>query len=96
MAEINDLVNTCGEWASKVFDKATPESICAHLRKEVLELSEKPYDAEEAADCILLILHLAYKQNWDLQHEIIRKLKINKQRIWGDINVEGFVEHVRE
>jgi hypothetical protein len=92
----NDMVHEVGTWGTKVFTTATPDSICAHLRKEVLELSAKPDDEEEGADCILLIYHLAHRQGWNLEQAVRNKFEKNKKRKWGAPDADGVCEHVRE
>lgn len=91
---LNSMIDRCGAWAERNFPKSTPESICEHLRREVIELTERPNDSEEAADCILLLFHLAYKNNWNLEQAIIDKFEKNKARKWGRPDVQGVVEHV--
>jgi NTP pyrophosphatase (non-canonical NTP hydrolase) len=80
---LNDLIHRCGTWADSTFTKATPASICEHLRREVGELIDAPHDAEEAADCMLLLFHLAHKQGWNLEQAVINKFEKNKARSWG-------------
>jgi hypothetical protein len=91
---LNDLSDRVGKWAVTVFTKATPQSICEHLRREVIELTEHPDDVEEAADCMLLLLHLAYRQGWNLEQAIINKHEKNQQRSWGLPDAQGVVEHI--
>lgn len=96
MSYLNNMVSECGTWADETFSKATPESICKHLTKEVKELSDNNNDVEEAADCILLIFHLAHKRNWNLEQAVVNKFIINQGRAWGKPDADGVVEHVRE
>lgn len=91
---INDLVHKVGVWSNKTFDRATPSSILAHLKLEVQELSDNPTDVEEAADCVLLLFHLAHKQGWNLEQAIFNKFYKNQNRRWGEPNPDGVVEHI--
>lgn len=83
-----------GTWADSVFTQSTPQSVCAHLSDEVVELKEAPDDPSEAADCLLLLLHLAHKQGFDLLAEAQRKHEINTQRNWGRPDERGVVKHI--
>lgn len=84
-----------GEWGDKTFPGSTPNSVVAHLIKEIIELSES-HDPEEGADCLLLLLHHAHKYGYDLLTEARKKFEINKKRRWGEPNKDGVVEHIRE
>lgn len=86
--------NEVGTWGDKTFPGGTPESIVAHLRREVKELAAS-HDPEEAADCFLLLLHHAHRAGYDLLAEARKKLEINKKRQWGEPDENGIVEHIR-
>lgn len=83
-----------GEWADATFPRSTPATILAHLRREVGELSAAPADGDEAADCVLLLLHLAHKTGFDLAERVNRKFLANTRRTWGEPDAAGVVEHV--
>jgi len=85
-----------GEWASKTFPQATNQSITEHLKREVNELSNSKdsCDTSEAADCLLILLHHAHKNGYDLLSEAKSKFEINKKRKWGKPDKLGVVEHV--
>jgi len=99
---MNKLQQEVGTWAEGVFTQATPATIVAHLRREVEELATAsqgtPNAAElaEAADCLLLLFHLAHKRGYDLLEAARYKFAINRERQWGKPDAEGVVEHVRE
>lgn len=89
--EVND-------WACKTFPASTKHSKISHLKKELAELeaATDPEDiAEEAADCLILLLHLAGEFKFDLLAKARHKLAINKKRQWGAPDCNGVVEHVR-
>jgi NTP pyrophosphatase (non-canonical NTP hydrolase) len=98
---MNDFQNRVGMWAESVFTRATPGSIVAHLRREVEELGAATHlgpwedEVEEAADCLLLLLHLAHKRGYSLLAAATAKFGENQQRRWGQPDAEGVVEHVR-
>ena len=71
-----------GEWGERTFPEGTPDSVVAHLRREVKELAES-HDPEEAADCFILLLQHAHLGGYDLIIEAFKKFNINKGRKWG-------------
>lgn len=95
-----------GQWASSTFSKATNETIIAHLKREIEELDIATIHAktntgltgigEEAADCVLLILHLCERNRIDLAYHIKRKHWRNQRRTWGEPDAQGVVEHIAE
>jgi hypothetical protein len=84
-----------GERGDAVFPGGTPDSVVAHLKKEVEELAES-HNPEEAADCLLLLLHHAHRCGYDLMIEAFKKFEINKKRKWGEPDESDVVEHIRE
>jgi NTP pyrophosphatase (non-canonical NTP hydrolase) len=91
---MNTFQKNIKEWGLKTFPMATKDSIICHLQKEVKELKES-YNPEEAADCFILLCHLANKLGCDLLEEAEKKMVINKQRKWGKPDKDGVVEHIR-
>jgi len=91
----DDVQHECGSWAEKQFPASTPSSVLKHFEKEVKELlaSGKP---EEVADCVLLLIHYAFKKNFSLYQEIMKKFEVNQNRKWGKPDKDGVTEHVRE
>ena len=96
---LQELQDHIVSWADRTFGKQrTPESIVAHLKKEVQELSEKPYDLEEYADVGILWLNAAAKAGYrlnDLTAAMISKHAENVGRKWGSPDKDGICEHVR-
>jgi hypothetical protein len=90
-----------GVWAERTFTASTPGSVVAHLRREVEELGAAtmlgPVEDEmaEAADCLLLLLHLAHKRRFSLLGAAQRKFEEVQERQWGETDAEGVVEHQR-
>jgi NTP pyrophosphatase (non-canonical NTP hydrolase) len=90
-----------GVWAEWTFAQSTPGSVVAHLRREVEELGAAtmlgPVEDEmaEAADCLLLLLHLAHKRRFSLLGAAQRKFEEVQERQWGETDAEGVVEHQR-
>lgn len=104
MSDLDDLQFAVGTWATTTFPRATPTSIVAHLKRECDELARAIAQderspaavAEEAADCLLLLLHLADTLDFSLLDATEDKQHTNEDRTWGTPDREGVVEHVRE
>jgi Protein of unknown function (DUF550) len=87
-------------WAEKTFPGQPIEAKIKHLKKEVeLELLVKPSDISEMADCLLLLLDIAGKQQVDahtLFEAAVAKFRINQARAWGPPDADGVCEHIRD
>ena len=101
------LQEETGRWGDATFPLSTPESVMAHLTDEIDELADEigayvrsPVSetrsalAEEAADCLLLLYHIAHKCGFDLEAAAREKLDKNRQRSWGEPDARGVVRHV--
>lgn len=84
-----------GTWGDHTFGRSTPQSVLAHLRDELDELTAS-LSPEEAADCLLLLLHFAHKRDFSLADEAKRKFAINLSRTWGEPDERGVVRHIVE
>lgn len=98
MSDLAELQRTVGEWGASVFSQATNDSILRHLRDEANELvSAASPDAlaEEAADVLLLLLHLAHRNGFSLFDAAVVKHAVNTKRTWeADDNGRGYRKHV--
>lgn len=94
--DFRELASEIVAWQRETFPKATPESIVAHLAREVLELADDPFDREEAADVLHLLIGLAAVVGFDLVEALRVKFERNKARRWGGPDASGVVEHVSE
>ncbi len=101
---LNEITELAGRWANKTFapdGEYIGRNIVEHLKSEVVELAEDPTDMEEVADCMLLLMHLAY-QNFvhhggePARNAVLGKLQVNMKRKWGKRNEKGFCEHIRD
>lgn len=82
-------------WAHKTFPASNDRAKLNHLAKEVEELRDDP-SAEEAADCLLILLHFAGAHGFDLYDAALAKFGKVQKRKWGKPGKDGVVEHVRE
>lgn len=98
--KLNELQRDVCAWADSVFGaNRTPHGCIAHLIKEVEELRASPYDAEEYADCLMLLLNAANQAGMSGDALIIatrNKLETNKLRRWGPVDENGISEHIRK
>lgn len=100
MTEFGRFQEEAGRWSDSVFGvDRNPRGPIAHLKKEVDELLDNPYDDMEYADCLMLILDAARCAGIpadDLLNTAWDKLAINRDlRDWGKPDADGVVEHVR-
>lgn len=100
-ADLDWFQRAVGEWADRTFPESSRASITAHLGEEVTELQSVSQgtgwfaDAEEeAADCLLLLLHYAHKQGFSLLGAARAKHAINQRRTWeADHGGKGYWKH---
>lgn len=101
------LQDETGTWGDETFPLSTARSVMDHLTDEIVELDDEVNAflteasperraalAEEAADCYLLLLHIAHKCGFDLESAARAKLERNRARIWGEPDARGVVRHV--
>ncbi len=101
------LQEEVGTWGDMTFPLSTPRSVMAHLADEIVELADEidaftdhPDEptraalAEEAADCFLLLMHIAHKCRFDLVAAANAKFEKNRQRSWGEPDARGVVRHL--
>lgn len=100
--EMRKFQKEVGEWGVETFPNADNESITNHLSDEVEELDLAAYPdldgvrvdwPEEAADCFMLLLHLAHRNGFDLLDEARKKFEVNKQRTWNTDSGNGYTRH---
>lgn len=83
------------QWCRATFPQGTVWGILTHLERELAELCQRPHDAHEIADVVILCCALAEWQGIDLDAAVRAKLAINRTRTWGQPDAEGAIEHVR-
>ena len=97
---LDDLQRRIGEWGDRTFPESTLNSIIAHFNAEAAELNEaatfspRPQLAEEAADCLLLLLHIAHREGFSLWEAANVKRLVNEARTWEtDAGAKGYRKH---
>jgi NTP pyrophosphatase (non-canonical NTP hydrolase) len=101
VVDLDTLQREDGEWANRTFPNASNDTIMSHLTEEVEELSNAAHIdngtigniEEEAADCLLLLLHLAHRNHFSLFEEAQKKFEINKKRTWNVKAPGGHTKH---
>jgi len=94
--DLSSIQETTGSWAEQHFPGMTNEAIWEHLHREVKELSYE-FSPEEAADCFLILLHLAHKNKFNLLAEALKKYKVNTERKWAtEPDAQGVYPHIEE
>lgn len=84
------------EWQNETFPNATVESKLHHLKEEVEELLETPYDESEYADAFLLLWGAWAKQGKTFEQPmdaVDAKMEINRNREWGNPDENGVIKH---
>lgn len=103
MSDLDTMQQRVGEWANRTFPESNTHTILAHLRDEIGELTAAETDAplarelhqEEAADCLLLLLHYAHRRRFSLFDAAVGKAAINEQRQWQTVkNDRGYFSHI--
>ncbi len=87
-------------FSDETFGKERPYTApLHHLKKEIEETIESG-DAEEYADCLLLLCDSFRKRHPELDADDLieiayQKIKTCRQRKWGDPDENGVIEHIR-
>jgi NTP pyrophosphatase (non-canonical NTP hydrolase) len=95
-----------GEWHTETFPNISMYTHVKHMQKELYELRESlvflannklgsENVAEEADDLYIMLLSLAHRIGFDLQESAKNKFAELKTRTWGEPDVDGVIEHVR-
>lgn len=105
MNDLDQMQQRVGDWGNRTFPESTTRTILAHLKDEIKELDDVDKliplatDAhqEEAADCLLLLLHFAHRRGFSLFDAAVVKAAINEKRVWQtEKNASGYFGHVTE
>lgn len=101
--DLDDFQHRVAEWGNRTFPLSNRRSKTRHLINEVYELERETSlvdhqparIAEEAADCLLLLLHICAEQGVSLAAAAEAKFAEVQTRTWGPADADGVVEHVR-
>ena len=103
VADTDVLQRDIAEWSDRQFGTHERRGgMLAHFFKECMELANARNNgddtaiAEEAADCVMLLLDWAEHSGYSLRDLVRNKLEICKRRRWGSVTADGSVEHIRE
>ncbi len=100
MTRLGEIVRAVVEWQRATFDVRSPSGLVEHLRQEVDELSVDPTDAEELADCLILLVGIADAAGVGidgLEVATSKKLEKNRRRTWRKPDpTTGVIRHDRE
>ena len=100
---LDEMQAEIGAWGNETFPQSTPDTIMAHFQEEAEELVLAAYVApdgvgpyeEEAADCLLLLLHFAHRKGFSLFDAAMTKMAVNRQRQWKTTpEAAGHFKHV--
>lgn len=91
-----------GVWGQATFPRSSIHSIAQHFREEADEFHAAisscvptlDHADEEAADCVLLLLHYCYRRNVSLMDLMQKKMETNRVRKWADVEGRGYAKHV--
>jgi hypothetical protein len=87
-------------WQRRTFENYTPESSLAHLVKETDEIRREPYDMEEWADGMFLLLQGADRVSQITGESLLNYMRLkfvkNLNREWHEPDAEGVILHKEE
>ena len=98
-----ETCTTIGEWASQTFgDAGCNARVAARANEEMAELlraatSDKSPEEiiVEAADVVIILARLAYRNGFEGWEEVEKKMAINRARVWRKDGT-GHGYHVRD
>lgn len=91
--DLRDITAAITEWCDEVYPTRTRDHMIEKLREEFEELAEKPLDAWEMADIMIILLDLCHHLGFDIAKIIHHKMDINRNRSW-EITEKGILKHV--
>lgn len=91
------------EWSTRTFGPGPrTKGVIDHIRKELIEIEEAPYDLEEWVDVLILALDGAWRAGYtpaEIASQYQAKMMTNFDRTWPDWRQYGedqAIEHVRD
>lgn len=92
MKTLDEVQAEIGAWQDATFPNGTIAGAIAHLEEEIKEFAVSG-SAEEAADCLLLLIACANKLGISLAAAVEAKMVINRGRQW-DAGERGYRKHI--
>lgn len=98
--QYHELAAAWAAWADSVWGDRTgqPQGTLNHLKEEVQELINAPFDAAEYADCFALLVDAARMADIPPEKLLLAveaKLEVNKKRDWGPVDADGVSHHIK-
>lgn len=93
---IRSLFAEIAAWRDKTFPNRTEETILNHLRDEVNTELHEGCEAEEIADCILLLIGYSEFRGIDPWEEVSKKFQKNLARKWEWNEEIGTFTHIKD
>jgi len=92
--DITEITNDIQSWLDTVFPDRHPDVVISKLMDELEEWKDRPTDAWEMADILIIILDLCHIYGIDPAKAIYWKMDRNRRRQWRFI--DGKLQHVEE
>lgn len=93
---IEELQKLISEWADEVFpDRTVRGSLAKLMTEELPELCTDLTDPDEYADVVIMVLDLAHQMGINVQEAVLRKMEINRTRVWKRDPDSGFYKHIK-
>lgn len=83
ISDIRELTASITEWCDQVHPDRTGEQMIKKLEEELKELLERPLDAWEMADLLIILFDLCNHYGFDAAKLIHHKMNINRKRTWS-------------
>lgn len=92
---LDNVLRDVTAWQQATFGHETIEGATAHLQEELRELWERPDNAEEMADVVMLLSATTRLRGIDLAAEIASKLAICRTRVWAEPDADGKIKAIK-
>ena len=92
--DIREITAQINKWCDEVYPTRTRDQMIEKLKEEFAELAERPLDAWEMADIMIILLDLCDHLGFDIAKVIHHKMDINAKRSW-QITEQGILKHVK-
>lgn len=81
------------EWCDQVHPDRTTDQMTKKLLEEFNEFAERPLDAWEMADILIILIDLCDHLGFDIAKIVHHKMQINRKRNWN-LSEQGILNHV--